>query len=458
MTGTERVDVCIIGAGLAGLRAAQLLGERGHSVCLLEARDRVGGRTHGGTLCGKPVDLGGQWLGAGQTRAVALCRELDLELYEQYVEGRRVLDIGGKVRSYTGSIPPMSIMGLLDADRAMRRVNRNAKTIDPQAPWKAADAARWDRMTLDQWMEQSMFTRSGRSLMKIMTRALCTSEPHEVSFLGLLNFVAAGGTIQTLVEMRGDGAQRFKVHGGAFQLAERLADALLPGVLKLNAPVHAVEQSETGVTIRHAQGDVRASRLIVAIPPLLAARIDFTTPLPAMRMQLHARMPMGSVIKALIAYERPFWRERGWSGEAVSDVAPFGPVADATPPGSEQGFLVGFFAAGAGREHAPATSDERRQVAVRTLQRFFGPAALSPVGYVDKDWISDPWSQGGYVGVMAPGTLTAQGPALREPCGRIHWAGTESATRWAGYMEGAIESGERAVTEVVERGVHASPR
>jgi monoamine oxidase len=228
---------------------------------------------------------------------------------------------------------------------------------------------------------------------------------------------------------------------------------LPPGALTLNAPVYAVDQSDSGVVIRHARGEVHASRLIVAVPPALAARIDFIGALPAMRTQLHSRMPMGSVIKALIAYERPFWRERGWSGEAISDIGPFGAVADATPPGSRHGFLVGFFAGRDGQQMAQATEGERRRMAVQSLQRYFGPDAASPIGYLDKDWISDPWSLGGYIGVMGPGTLTANGPALREPCGRIHWAGTESATRWTGYMDGAIESGERAAAEAIASGI-----
>ncbi|BEP66844.1 flavin monoamine oxidase family protein [Variovorax sp. V35] len=416
---------------------------------LLEARDRVGGRTMGGELCGEAVDLGGQWIGPTQTRVVDLCKELGLNLIPQYIEGKRLMELGKKVRSYGGTIPRMSLRGLLDSAWAMHSLNQAAKSIDPAAPWKAANAMRWDRMTVDQWMQKTLWTRDGRSMIKIIMHALYTSDPHEVSLLSLLSFVSAAGDIETQVEARGDGAQKLRVRGGAFQISERIAQRLPAGVLTLDAPVRAVEQTASGVMVRYAGGEVNAARLIVSAAPPVAARIDFGSLLSPARMQLHSRMPMGSVIKALVAYDRPFWREQGLSGEVISTQGPFGPIADATPPGSRHGFLVGFFEAGHSRTLAAATQEVRRDAAVQSLQRYFGAQAASPIGYVDKDWISDPWSLGGYVGIMAPGTLTTFGPALRAPCGRIHWAGTESATRWTGYMDGAIQSGERAADEVM---------
>ncbi len=448
MTAPERVDVCVIGAGVAGLRTAQQLAERGLSVRVLEARDRVGGRTLGGNLCGQAVDLGGQWLGSGQTRALALCEAFGLHVYEQYTDGRRLMEIAGRLRGYEGTVPPISLLGLVDTAWGLNRLNRAARSVDPAAPWQAADAATWDRMTMEQWMQRTLHTHGGRKLMQSVMRALYCCEPHEISLLSVLSGVSAAGSLETQVEVKGEGAQRFKVHGGAFQIAQHLAQRLPPGTLTLDAPVHAVEQSESGVTIRHGRGELQATRLVVAMPPAQAARIHFGNALSSARLQLQSRMPMGSIIKALVAYERPFWREQGWSGEVVSDQGPFGPIADATPPGSSQGFLVGFFDGAHSRALAGVDESLRREAAMQSLQRYFGPQAALPIGYIDKDWISDPWSLGGYAGFMAPGTITTCGHALRAPCGRIHWAGSETALRWIGYIDGAISSGERAADEV----------
>ncbi len=452
MSTTETLDDCVIGAGVSGLRAAQRLSAQGRRVRLLEARDRVGGRTEGGELCGEAVDVGGQWIGPTQHTAVALCEELGLALYPQFADGQRLMEIHGRLRAYRGTVPRMSLLGLLDADRAIRRVDRMAATLDPVRPWASTHAAEWDRITVAQWLQQSMYTRGGRTLVDILTRAILTCEAHEVSMLGFLSYIAGAGKVEDLAEVHGDGAQKYKVKGGAFQIAQRLAERLPPGTLHLNTPVHAITQTDRGVVVRHAQGELQARRVIVALPPALAARIHFDASLPAARLQLHSRMPMGSVIKALIAYERPFWKDRGLSGEVISDQGPFGPVLDATPPGSPHGFLVGFFDGAHSRRLAGQPTEVRRDACIASLTRYFGDAAAQPIGYLDKDWISDPWSQGCYVGVPSPGALSACGHALRDPCGRIHWAGTETASRWLGYIDGAISAGERAADEVMAAG------
>jgi monoamine oxidase len=219
----------------------------------------------------------------------------------------------------------------------------------------------------------------------------------------------------------------------------------------LRAPVRAIEQDAEGLTVRGDAASYRARLAIVAVPPLLAGRIHYAAPLPAKRDQLTARMPMGSVIKYIAAYQRPFWREAGFSGEAVSDTGITVTTFDDSSHDGRQAALVTFSDARAARDWSDRSCDERRAAVLAEFVRFFGPEAATPVAFVEKNWNDDPWSGGCYVGVTGPGTLTTFGDALRSPCGRIHWAGTETATEWMGYLDGAIQSGQRAAAEVHAR-------
>jgi monoamine oxidase len=162
-------------------------------------------------------------------------------------------------------------------------------------------------------------------------------------------------------------------------------------------------------------------------------------------------MPMGSVIKCIAAYEKPFWRSRGLSGEGFSEVGPLTVTFDDSPHDGSQGALIGFILGDAAREWSGADEEARKEAVLNCWTRLFGAAAARPVAYVDKDWPAEEWSRGCYVGVMPPGVMSQCGAALREPCGRIHWAGTETANEYAGYLDGAVESGYRASAEVLSR-------
>jgi monoamine oxidase len=218
-----------------------------------------------------------------------------------------------------------------------------------------------------------------------------------------------------------------------------------------DAPVRAVLQHDDGVVVRTDRGDVRAKRVVMAVPPTLANQIDFANSLPAKRAHLMQRMPMGTVIKVHVAYERPFWRDKGLSGMAVSDSLPCNVLFDQSPEDLSCGILVGFFDADAAVDFTSAGDNARRDAVVEAAKTFFGPEAASPIDYVDNDWLAEEWSRGCYVAHMAPGVMTTFGDALREPCGRVHWAGTETATKWQGYMDGALQSGIRAAGEVADR-------
>jgi monoamine oxidase len=216
----------------------------------------------------------------------------------------------------------------------------------------------------------------------------------------------------------------------------------------LNAPASAMEQSSAGVTAHTALGPFAGKHAIVAVPPALAGRIKYDPSLPARRDQLTSRMPLGSVIKYVAVYSRPFWREAGLSGEAFSDTGPTVTTFDDCSADGAQAALVSFSDGEAARIWTERTPEERREAVLSEFVRFFGAEAGTPITFVEKNWLEEEWSRGCYVGVTSPGTLTSFGTALREPCGRIHWAGTETAVDWMGYMEGALQSAERAAQEV----------
>lgn len=442
---TETVDVAVIGAGFAGLQAATRLRAAGRSVTLIEARERVGGRVHRGSIAGQPVDLGGQWVGAGHARLTALAAAAGTPLLPQFQSGEKRLQLAGRWQGYQGDRPRISPLHAVEVQLALMRLDQLTRRIPPGRPWEAPDAAQLDGITLEQWMQRWLRSAGSRALFGILIRAVLCADPAQVSLLAVLNYCASSGGLGYLIASEG-GGQAHTVSGGMAALAAHLAAPLADQTLQ-QTPVHALEQSADQVLIHHAHGSLRARRVIVATSPMMSGRIDLM-PTDARREQLAQRLPMGAVIKCWIAYPQPFWRARGWSGETASDTALFSPTFDGTPAAGAPGLLVGFLE-GPHATHWSGDAEGRRAAVVASLVDAFGPEAAEPLDYVDHDWITDPWSRGGYTGVPSTGLLSELGPALAAPVGRVHWAGTETAIRWTGYIEGALESGERAAEEVL---------
>lgn len=442
-------DVLIIGAGLAGLCAARYLARRNISYTVIEARDRVGGRTCSERVGNDTIDLGGQWIGPTQHRLKALTDELCIATFPQFHDGKKLLSWGGKIQSYTGDLPNLSPLAQLELLWGDYRLKKNWRTLPPERPWSAPRAAEWDSMTVETWKQRHLRSKGARLFIDVVVRAVLTSEPRDVSFLYFLNYLRSGCGLESLISIAG-GAQQERFVGGAQQICERLADGL-GDRLVLDAPVRAIEQDTGGVTVHTDRGSFRGRYCIVAIPPVLAGRIHYGASLPAKRDQLTARMPMGSVIKYVALYDRPFWRAAGFSGEVVSDTGPTVTTFDDCSHDGSQAALVTFSDAVAAREWSDRTADERQQAVLAEFARFFGPEALRPTHFAQKDWNMETWSRGCYVGVMGPGVLTTFGEALREPCGRVHWSGTETADEWMGYLDGAVQSGDRAAAEVFAR-------
>lgn len=449
-------DVLVLGAGLAGLFAARQLAQKGLRVRVLEARDRVGGRTLSHRLpTGEIVELGAQWLGPGQDRLIALVRELGLSTLAQPYQGKKVLAIGDRVSTYEGDIPSLPLLGLLDLHRTLSRVDALAKQVPKDHPADAPEALAWDGMTVESWKQANVHTAGARALFDIAVAAIFAAEPSELSLLYFLHYIHAGNGIMNLSTIR-DGAQQTRLVDGFQQVSLRMAaDPLLADRVHLHHPVSTVEQTDDGVRVaaqtESGLKDFDARYVIVAIPPALCARIDFKPALPAARQQLQQRMPMGSVCKCIATYPRPFWRERGFSGEAVCDRGPIRAVFDDSSADGKRGGLLGFMLGDHLRSEAERDPEARKRSVLAAFARLFGEEALHPDDYVEHNWSLESYSQGCYTAVMPPATLTRFGHALRAPIGRLHFAGTETATQFPGYMEGALESGARAAEEVAAR-------
>jgi monoamine oxidase len=448
-----RFDVAIVGGGLSGLSAARHLTASGASVIVLEARDRVGGRTLSQRVGDHWFDLGGQWIGPTQTRMAGLAKGFGLETFTTFHEGRKLLDVAGKTSTYSGTIPRLSPLKLISMQRAINKVEKLARTFDGVAPWDHPNAHEWDGVTLETWKRSQTHSNTVRDLFDVAVRTVFGAEPSELSFLYFLHYVNRGGGLMSLVEIEG-GAQETRFVTGAQQVANRMAAELGSAVLTI-APVREISQDNSGVEVRTETRQWKAGFAIVAVPPTLAGRISYRPALPADRDELTQRYPMGATTKINLVYERPFWRDEGRSGEVVATDGPLSVVFDNSPFGGDgpgdRGALLAFSVGSQARAISGLSADARRAQVIERVQKWFGPAAAKPLEYSEKDWSTDPWTRGCPTGILPPGVVSTFGPALRRPAGRIHWAGTESATEWTGYMEGAVESGERAATEVLAR-------
>lgn len=442
-------DVVIIGAGAAGLTAANELKRAGLSVAVLEARDRVGGRLWTDDIDGAMLEIGGQWVSPDQDALIETLGELGLETYERYREGDSVyINEAGELTRFTGDIFPVPPATEKIMVELIDKLDAMVAQMDPDRPWEHPDAEALDKISFEAWLyEQTDDKEAVDNIALFIAGAMLTKPPHAFSTLQALLMAASAGSFTHLVDA--DFILDKRVVGGLQQVPLLLAE-WLGGDVFVGQPVRTLEWGPEGVTAIADGMTVRARSVIVALAPVLYNRISFVPPLPRRQHQLHQHLSMGFVIKVHAVYETPFWREAGLSGTAFSPYELSHEAYDNTNHGDPRGTLVGFVS----DQHADnvflLSAEERKERILESLSHYYGEQAKHPVVYYESDWGSEEWTRGAYAASFDLGGLHRYGADLRTPVGPIHFACSDLAGAGYQHVDGAIRMGREAARAILE--------
>ncbi|WP_405474047.1 flavin monoamine oxidase family protein [Paenarthrobacter ilicis] len=442
-------DVVIVGAGPSGLTAARELKKAGLSVAVLEARDRVGGRTWTDTIDGAMLEIGGQWVSPDQTALMDLLGELGLEMYSRYRDGESVyIGADGKRTQYTGDTFPVNETTKAEMDKLVGILDGLAAEIGPTEPWAHPKARELDTISFHHWLRQNSHDEEAcNNIGLFIAGGMLTKPAHAFSALQAVLMAASAGSFSHLTDE--DFILDKRVVGGMQQVS-LLQAAELGSDVVLNSPVRTINWSENAVTVVSDEATVNARYVIMAVPPNLYSRVSFNPPLPRRQHQMHQHQSLGLVIKVHAVYETPFWREAGLSGTGFSAGALVQEVYDNTNHGDSRGTLVGFVSDEKADAVFELSAEDRKKAILESIAGFLGDQALTPEVYYESDWGSEEWTRGAYASSYDLGGLHRYGKDQHASVGPIYWSSSDLAAEGYQHVDGAVRMGQATAARIVE--------
>ena len=440
MTSMSSHDVVIVGAGATGLTAAYRLHQAGKDVVVLEARDRVGGRLWTRTVDDVELELGGQWISPDQSALLSMLRELELETFPRYRDGRSVyIGLDDSRRLFTGDLFPVTEDTERELLRLIELIDDLAASMDPAMPWGMDDASALDQISFQTWLDANTDDAEARDAIALFVGAAMLTKPaHAFSMLQAVQLAASAGGFCSLVDSEFILDRR--VVGGMQGLTNRLADRL-EGRVKLCSPIHSIEWSPERATVQTPMQSYSAPHVILAVPPTLVSRIHFSPALPPVHQQWRQHQSFGHVIKVQATYNTAFWRDLGLSGTAFSPYQVVHEAYDNTGFGDQRGTLVGFVSDATADRLRLLGADSRRSEILASFVRYFGPPAADPIAYHESDWFADDWTGGAYATSFAIGGIVRYGSHVAEAVGPMHFGSSDVAGEGFQHVDGAIRMG-----------------
>lgn len=442
-------DVVIVGAGPSGLTAARELKKAGLSVAVLEARDRVGGRTWTDTIDGAMLEIGGQWVSPDQTALMDLLDELGLKMYPRYRDGESVyIGADGKRTQYTGDTFPVNETTKAEMDKLVAILDELAAEIGPTEPWAHPKARELDTISFHHWLRRNSTDEEAcNNIGLFIAGGMLTKPAHAFSALQAVLMAASAGSFTHLTDE--DFILDKRVIGGMQQVS-LLQAAELGADVVLNSPVRTIKWDDNGVTVVSEQATVNARYVIMAVPPNLYSRVSFDPPLPRRQHQMHQHQSLGLVIKVHAVYDTPFWREDGLSGTGFSAGALVQEVYDNTNYGDTRGTLVGFVSDEKADAVFELSAEDRKKAILESIAGFMGDKALTPEVYYESDWGSEEWTRGAYASSYDLGGLHRYGKDQHANVGPIYWSSSDLAAEGYQHVDGAVRMGQATAARIVE--------